>query len=152
MATSVKTDLTRFMTTADSLVHFEAITDAPGAPYPPVESVAITSIPCGKDCIVAVGDTKSILKSQYWIVNGTNPKRSLPGTLSSSNRPKIPGPFHGKIHRQSDSNARWKTIPLKFKNKWRTSFIVSRSQRSQGNNHLKTLFNVQSLAMGREQP
>jgi len=97
MATSVKTDLTRFMTTADSLVHFEAITDAPGAPYPPVESVAITSIPCGKDCIVAVGDTKSILKSQYWIVNGTNPKRSLPGTLSSSNSvPKFRDLFTAK--------------------------------------------------------
>jgi len=33
----------------------------------------------------------------------------------------FPGPFHGNIHRQSESNARWKITPLKFKNKWRSS-------------------------------
>jgi len=46
MATSVKSALTRFMVTADCLIHFEATVNAPG--YPPVKSVAITSIPCGK--------------------------------------------------------------------------------------------------------
>jgi len=46
MAT-VKSALTRFMATADCLIHFEATVLQPQR-YPPVKSVAITSIPCGK--------------------------------------------------------------------------------------------------------
>jgi len=41
MATSVKSALTRFMATADCLIHFEATVNAPGAPTPTLSAYKI---------------------------------------------------------------------------------------------------------------
>jgi len=47
MALSAKSALEKFLATADCLIQFEATVNAPRA-YPPVKSVTIISIHCGK--------------------------------------------------------------------------------------------------------
>jgi len=83
MATSVKPALTRFMATADYLIHIEATVNAPGAPTATLSACKIrrdhfnslwktikAAYRICSDCIIAAGeraaDTKSILKSKYY--------------------------------------------------------------------------------------
>jgi len=83
MATSVKSALTRFMSTADCLIYFEATVNAPGALTPTLFACKIrrdhfnslwqtakAAYDVCSDCIIDAGesaaDTKSILKSKYY--------------------------------------------------------------------------------------
>jgi len=83
MATSAKSALSRFMATADCVIHFEATMNAPGAPTPTLSAWKIrrdhfnflwqtlkAAYDICFDCNVAAGesaaDTKSILKSIYY--------------------------------------------------------------------------------------
>jgi len=159
------------MATADCLIHFEATVNAPGAPTPTLYACKIRRdhfnslwqmvkaawhilrlhYSCRRErrrheihTKVHVLPNVLHLWNIFRAVDGTNPKRLLPNTSSSSNSvPKFhvlwlsapsyrhrgflwrlslladfPGPFHGNIHRQSKSIASWKIIPLKSKNKW----------------------------------
>ncbi|XP_070068126.1 uncharacterized protein [Drosophila takahashii] len=82
MASQAKSDLNKFIVTADSLSHFEATLNFPGAPTPTLSASKIRrehvsslwqkvndAYDTCSECIVAAGDsaadTKSILKAKY---------------------------------------------------------------------------------------